>query len=218
MAIVHSEWLKIRHSYAVLFLVGFSLLEYITIPAYLAFVPSSYALEAAIYFPMLANCLVYTIISILLVEQESQANHFQYIRSEARSWCLWGAKFVLVDGLSLLPTMMLWWFIATFVYKDIPYLAIGLASWGFTIFVYHVHLVLSLFLAKGVNFAVAFIECLLVLFASNRTFLGHYWCPIVLPANFIISLNRSYLLTLCCWIVGMTCVAFCLMHVKRYRV
>ncbi|MGT2800532.1 hypothetical protein [Streptococcus marmotae] len=218
MTILMSEWFKVRQSYAIYFLVGMSLLECVAIPTYLAFVPSSYALDAAIYFPMLANCLLYTIVPILLVEQESQANHFQNIHSTATSSYLWAAKLTLVDGLSILPTVLLWYFIGVFVYKDIPYLLIGLASWSLTILVYHVHLLLSLFLAKGINFAFAFLECLLLLFASNRTFLGHYWCPIVLPANAIITLDWSYLLTLWCWIVVITCIELYFMHFNRYRV
>lgn len=199
-----SECLKMKNSYIQYLILTFSIIEFLTIPPYLFFVKNTYTLDGMIYFPMLGYTILLSIVSILTFEQECLANKFQNIRSGDKGEKLWASKILSVDILLLLPSLCMWSFIGLILKESSTYAFIGLMVWLMTIFLYHFHMVLGFFISKGSNVIVAFVECLFIIFATNKAFLGVYWLPIILPVNAIIEMkhdgNMLNIISLIIWI------------------
>ncbi|MEQ9764860.1 ABC transporter permease [Streptococcus jiangjianxini] len=203
MKMIQSEWIKIRKSYPSYLIFGFTLLEIITVLPYLIVVKGQTALEAATYFPMLVLTVIVSLVSVLIYEQEEQANHFQMLRREKSLLKLWTSKIIILDVVLLLPTFFLWCLLS-FIFHQPSFLSIGLVYWLLSILLVHFHLLLTLFLGNSGNLIVAFIECLLIIFATNKVFLGMYWIPVAIPVNMILMPLHGYcinLVSLLIWIV-----------------
>lgn len=216
-AVFRSECLKLKHSYTLYLLVSFGLLAYVSLPVYLLSTRASYALDAAIYFPMLAETLLASLVSILSMEQEEVANHFQNVKSSRQKGAIWLTKLVVIDLLFLVITFGLWLFLGLVQQDILAYVWIGFISWLEMLFLYHFHTLLALWLGRGGNFVVAFVECLFVLFASNKALLGIYLFPVALPINSLISSNPLYLLFWFFWFLLVTIIGFILVTRDFYR-
>ncbi|MER0123047.1 ABC transporter permease [Streptococcus sp. ZJ93] len=220
MKIIQSELLKIKMSYPSYLILGFSVVEIITILPYLIFVKSSKALEAAIFFPMLAIAVIISLTAILIYEQEEQANQFQVLISERNGPKLWAAKILILDLMLLLPTIGLW-SLLYLVFKQDLFFTVGLVYWLLSVLLNHVHLLLTFLLGNSGNLIVAFIECLLIIFATNKVFLEMYWLPIALPINMILEPVDGYLVNLSIlisWIVFLFLVQIFLLKYSKMRI
>lgn len=215
MKIIQSEWLKIKMSYPSYLILGFSLIEIITILPYLIFVKSSKALEAAIFFPMLAIAVIISLVAILICEQEEQANHFQILISEREGAKLWAAKIIILDLMLLLPTFGVW-SLLYLVFKQDSYLTVGLIYWLLSAFLNHFHLLLAFLLGNSGNLIVAFIECLLIIFATNKVFLEMHWLPIALPINMILEPVDGYLVNLSIFISWIVLLFLAQIYLLKY--
>lgn len=195
-----SEKIKWKGSHAFYLILVLSLLQLMTIPPYMMVVKNLLIVENIPFFPMLGYPILIAIVSILVHEQEDKANHFQNIRGEKNSAILWGVKLVVTDLLLLLPTLPLWLAVGIALKHVSYYMFIGIVNWLLLILLNHLHMLLSLLVGKGGNLLIAFVESLLILFATNKVFLNVFWLPAALPVNAIIEYNservKVYLLVL----------------------
>lgn len=184
--ILKSEFLKLKNSAILYLMIGLFALEWLTIPVYLSNHQTSYALEAMTFLPMLAYCLMLTIVSLLTIEQEEQANHCQNINSSHNRAKIWLLKLLARDLIVILPCLILWGSIG-YVINDVSYACYsGSLTWLLLVFLNHFHHLLSLWAGKGLNLIISFLECLFIIFASNHAFVGNFWIPIILPVNAIL--------------------------------
>ncbi|HEL1223171.1 TPA: ABC transporter permease, partial [Streptococcus equi subsp. zooepidemicus] len=195
-----SEKIKWKGSHAFYLILVLSLLQLMTIPPYMMVVKNPLIVETIPFFPMLGYPVLVVIVSILVHEQEDKANHFQNIRGEKNSAILWGVKLVVTDLLLLLPTLPLWLAVGIALKHVSYYTFIGIVNWLLLILLNHLHMLFGLLVGKGGNLLVAFVESLLILFATNKVFLNIFWLPVALPVNAIIEYNsesiKVYLLVL----------------------
>lgn len=184
--ILKSEFLKLKNSAILYLMIGLFALEWLTIPVYLSTHQTSYTLEAVTFLPMLAYCLMLAIVSLLTMEQEEQANRCQNINSSHKRAKIWLLKLLARDLIVILPCLVLWASIG-YVINDISYAFYsGGLTWLLLIFLNHFHHLLSLWVGRGVNLIIAFIECLFIIFASNKAFIGNFLIPVILPVNAIL--------------------------------
>jgi len=153
---------------------------------------------------MLGYCMITTIITLLVSEQESNANNYQNIKSGRNISSIWGAKLFVLDLLLSLLTIPLWVVVGIELEHFSYYFYVGIVSWLLLIFLNHFHMLLTLFIAKGGNLFLAVVESLFILFATNKVFLNVFWIPVILPVNIILENNfrsTTYLLALIFYVV-----------------
>ncbi|HGA1410946.1 TPA: ABC transporter permease, partial [Streptococcus suis] len=118
-----------------------------------------------------------------LHEQEEKANFFQNIKSEKNSGIIWGIKLISTDLLMVLLGVPVW-IVVGVEFNRLSYFAyVGVITWLLLVLLNHFHMLLSLIMGKGGNLVISFIECLFIIFATNKVFLNNFWLPIVLPVN-----------------------------------
>ncbi|MDR1605794.1 MAG: transporter [Streptococcaceae bacterium] len=186
-----SEALKLKNSFSVYILMTFFLLELLTIPVYLMVNHGRVLGNNLLFLSMLAYPILTSILSILSCEQEEMANHFQEINGYFHPKKIWIAKILMLDILWLFPTVVIWLAVGN--------LLAALATWLLALFLTHFQMLLSTFLGRGGNLVVAFVEVLVIIFASNRTFLGMYWNPVALPVNLVLDVNKLGIISLVIW-------------------
>ncbi|HEL0024535.1 ABC transporter permease [Streptococcus equi subsp. zooepidemicus] len=215
-----SEKIKWKGSHAFYLILVLSLLQLMTIPPYMMVVKNPLIVETIPFFPMLGYPVLVVIVSILVHEQEDKANHFQNIRGEKNSAILWGVKLVVTDLLLLLPTLPLWLAVGIALKHVSYYTFIGIVNWLLLILLNHLHMLFGLLVGKGGNLLVAFVESLLILFATNKVFLNIFWLPVALPVNAIIEYNsesiKVYLLVLLVDIVVLFLMNLLILAKQKY--
>jgi hypothetical protein len=211
---IRSECLKLKNSSGLYLVFLFTLLEVLTIPIYLDFGRSHVSMTDLSLMIFLSFPLLVTILSILIFEQESLANHFQEININKKSSRIWLSKLIVVDLLLFFPSAMIW--VITGVSQGVggQGMMIATAIWLMVIFLNHFHLLLAFLINRGGNMIIAIIEILLIIFASNKVLLGAYWCTIALPVNFMITGRCAYLIATVGWIVLSTIIIVALSKKK----
>lgn len=131
---IRSECLKLKNSLGFYLVFLFTLLELLTVPIYLAFGRSHVSMTDSSLMIFLFFPLLVTILSILIFEQESLANHFQEINVNKKSSRIWLSKLIVVDFLLFFPSAMIW--IITGVSQAVGQqgMMIATASWLMAIF------------------------------------------------------------------------------------
>lgn len=196
MNYLKSELLKWKNSYACYLILVLSVLQLVTILPYVLIVHNPIILENLVFIYMLGYCIVMSIISILLHEQEIDANHFQNIRSEKHKLRIWSMKLWGTDLILIIPTFILWLGVGAEVNDVTHFVYVGLITWLLLVMLNHFHMLLTLFMGKGGNLLLSFVECLFIIFATNKAFLNILWMPIALPVNLIFEFKLSSLLAL----------------------
>ncbi|MGT2865823.1 ABC transporter permease [Streptococcus fryi] len=189
LACLTSEFLKFKNSpalQAISLLTGAKLL---ILPLYLAVSNSSYSWEAIIFLPLLADCLVVSLVTIFTYEQEMVANHCQHLKVSPSIWKLCLSKILIIDILLACPTLLVWLAIGVLFNMTTKAFLIGCFIWSFAIWLNHFHSLLTLAISRTSNLMIAFVECLIVIFASNRVFLSSPWIPMVLPINNLLAIH-----------------------------
>ena len=202
--LLKSEMIKFKGSYQLYIILILSTIQLLTIPIYILSVNNTIVLETIIFLPMLGYCMITTIITLLVSEQEINANHYQNIRSGRNISSIWGAKLFVLDLLLSLLTIPLWVVVGIELEHFLYYFYIGIVSWLLLILLNHFHMLLTLFIAKGGNLLIAVVESLFILFATNKVFLNIFWIPVILPVNIILENNfrsTTYLLALIFYVV-----------------
>lgn len=200
--ILKSELLKWKGSFALNLILVLAIIQLFTIPLYLHFTSNSVLIENIIFLPMLGYCILASIFSILLHEQEEKANSFQNINSEKNRTIIWGMKLIATDLLMVLLGIPVW-IVVGFDFDRLSYYAyVGVISWLLLILLNHFHMLLSLIMGKAGNLVISFIECLFIIFATNKVFLDSYWLPIALPVNLILEFGGNKIFMIITYLIG----------------
>ncbi|SEK69525.1 ABC-2 family transporter permease [Streptococcus equinus] len=201
MNYLKSELLKWKNSYACYLILVLSVLQLATILPYVLLVNNPTILENLIFIYMLGYCIVMSVVSLLLHEQEMDANHFQNIRSEEQKLTIWTMKLAAADLVVMVPTFLLWLAVGVEVNNISHFAYAGLIICLLLVMLNHFHMFLSLFMGKGGNLLISFVECLFVIFATNKAFLNVLWMPIALPVNLIFEFELSSFIALLGYVI-----------------
>ena len=90
--LLKSEMIKFKGSYQLYIILILSTIQLLTIPIYILSVNNTIVLENIIFLPMLGYCMITTIITLLVSEQEINANNYQNIKGSRNTASIWGAK------------------------------------------------------------------------------------------------------------------------------
>ncbi len=201
MNYLKSELLKWKNSYACYLILVLSVLQLATILPYVLLVNNPTILENLVFIYMLGYCIVMSVLSILLHEQEMDANHFQNIRSEKHKLSIWTMKLVAADLVVMVPTFLLWLAVGVELDNVSHFAYAGLIICLLLVMLNHFHMFLSLFMGKGGNLLISFVECLFVIFATNKAFLNVLWMSIALPINLIFEFELPSFLALLGYVI-----------------
>lgn len=201
MNYLKSELLKWKNSYACYLILVLSVLQLATILPYVLLVNNPTILENLVFIYMLGYCIVMSVVSLLLHEQEMDANHFQNIRSEKQKLTIWTMKLVAADLVVMVPTFLLWLAVGVEVNNISHFAYACLIICLLLVMLNHFHMFLSLFMGKGGNLLISFVECLFVIFATNKAFLNVLWMSIALPVNLIFEFELPSFLALLGYVI-----------------
>ncbi|WP_423217844.1 ABC transporter permease [Streptococcus equinus] len=201
MNYLKSELLKWKNSYACYLILVLSVLQLATILPYVLLVNNPTILENLIFIYMLGYCIVMSVVSLLLHEQEMDANHFQNIRSEKHKLTIWTMKLAAADLVVMVPTFLLWLAVGVELDNVSHFAYVAIIICLLLVMLNHFHMFLSLFMGKGGNLLIAFVECLFIVFATNKAFLNVLWMPIALPINLIFEFELPSFLALLGYVI-----------------
>ncbi|MDN5269068.1 nisG [Streptococcus vestibularis] len=156
-------------------------------------------------------------LSILGIEQEKLANHYQEISSYPKKRRLWLAKLLIADLILSLPSLLSWISINLILKHSLDGFVVSLSSWILIIFLNHFHYLTQVSLNSASNIIISMVEIIFIIFASNKVFLSIHWLPIALPINSILIGDWRQLTTLPLWIVGVTMLFICSIDFKTKR-
>lgn len=214
---LRSELLKLKNTFGLYLILSFAVLEIITIPMYVSFVPNGFSLTNLAILTFLCYPLLTTFLSILGIEQEKHANHYQEISSYPRQRCLWLVKLLMVDLILSLPSLFSWLIINLLLMNSVNVFVVSLSGWMLIIFLNHFHYFIQVSLNNASNIIISMVEIIFIVFASNKVFLSIHWLPIAFPINSILIGDWSQLTTLPLWIVGVTMLFICSIDFKTKR-
>ena len=205
---LRSELLKFKNTFGLYLILSFAVLEIITIPMYVSFVPNGFSLT---------NLAILSFLSILGIEQEKHANHYQEISSYPKQRRLWLAKLLISDIVLSLPSLFSWLIINLLLMNSVNGFVVSLSSWMLIVFLNHFHYFIQVSLNSVSNIIISMVEIIFIIFASNKVFLSTHWLPIALPFNSLILSDWSQLNSLPLWIVGVTLLFICLIDYRTKK-
>ncbi|EIC81231.1 Putative lantibiotic transport-associated permease protein [Streptococcus salivarius PS4] len=214
---LRSELLKLKNTFGLYLILSFAVLEIITIPMYVSFVPNGFSLTNLAILSFLCYPLLTSFLSILGIEQEKYANHYQEISSYPKQRRLWLAKLLIVDLTLSLPSLFSWLIINLLLMNSVNVFVVSLSGWMLIIFLNHFHYFIQVSLNNASNIIISMVEIIFIIFASNKVFLSIHWLPIAFPINSILIGDWSQLTTLPLWIVGVTMLFICSIDFKTKR-
>lgn len=214
---LRSELLKLKNTFGLYLILSFAVLEIITIPMYVSFVPNGFSLTNLAILSFLCYLLLTSFLSILGIEQEKYANHYQEISSYPKQRRLWLAKLLIVDLTLSLPSLFSWLIINLLLMNSVNVFVVSLSGWMLIIFLNHFHYFIQVSLNNASNIIISMVEIIFIIFASNKVFLSIHWLPIAFPINSILIGDWSQLTTLPLWIVGVTMLFICSIDFKTKR-
>ena len=136
---LRSELLKLKNTFDLYLILSFAVLEIITIPMYVCFVPNGFSLTNLAILTFLCYPLLTVFLSILGIEQEKYANHYQEISSYPKQRRLWLAKLLIVDLTLSLPSLFSWLIINLLLMNCVNGFVVSLSSWMLIVFLNHFH-------------------------------------------------------------------------------
>ncbi len=126
---LRSELLKFKNTFGLYLILSFAVLEIITIPMYVSFVPNGFSLTNLAILSFLCYPLLTSFLSILGIEQEKHANHYQEISSYPKQRRLWLAKLLISDIVLSLPSLFSWLIINLLLKNSVNGFVVSLSSW-----------------------------------------------------------------------------------------
>ena len=211
---LRSELLKLKNTFGLYLILSFAVLEIITIPMYVSFAPNGFSLTNLAILSFLCYPLLTSFLSILGIEQEKYANHYQEISSYPKQRRLWLAKLLIVDLILSLPSLFSWLLLNLLLMNNVNGFVLSLSSWMLMVFLNHFHYFIQVSLNSVSNIIISIIEIIFIIFASNKVFLSIHWLPIALPINSLILSDWSQLKSLPLWIVGVTLLFICFLPIN----
>ena len=106
---------------------------------YVSFVPNGFSLTNLAILTFLCYPLLTSFLSILGIEQEKHANHYQEISSYPKQRRLWLAKLLIVDLTLSLPSLFSWLIINLLLMNSVNGFVVSLSSWMLIVFLNHFH-------------------------------------------------------------------------------
>ena len=209
-----SELLKLKNTVGLYLVISFAVLETLTIPLYVRLVPKGISISNLAILSFLCYPLLTAFLSILGIEQEKFANHYQEISSYPKQRRLWLAKLLIVDLTLSLPSLFSWLIINLLLMNSVNGFVVSLSSWMLIVFLNHFHYFIQVSLNSVSNIIISMVEIIFIIFASNKVFLSTHWLPIVLPINSLILNDWSQLNSLPLWIVGVTLLFICFLPIN----
>lgn len=201
---LRSELLKLKNTTCLYLIISFSLLEIILIPLYVRFVPNGISLTNLAILSFLCYPLLTAFLSILGIEQEKLANHYQEISSYPKKRLLWLVKLLITDLVLTLPSLFGWLIINLLLKNWINGLLLMMSSWMLIVFLNHFHYFIQVCLNSTSNIVISIVEIIFIIFASNKVFLTIHWLPFTFPINSVLTTEWTPLNTLSYWLVGIT--------------
>lgn len=214
---LRSELLKLKNTFGLYLILSFAVLEIITIPMYVSFVPNGFSLTNLAILTFLCYPLLTSFLSILGIEQEKHANHYHEILSFPKKRRLWLAKLLIVDLVLSIPSLFSWLIINLLLMNSVNGFVVSLSSWMLIVFLNHFHYFIQVSLNSASNIIISMVEIIFIVFASNKVFLSIHWLPIAFPINSILIGDWSQLTTLPLWIVWVTMLFICSIDFKTKR-
>ena len=214
---LRSELLKLKNTFGLYLILSFAVLEIITIPMYVSFVPNGFSLTNLAILSFLCYPLLTSFLSILGIEQEKYANHYQEISSYPKQRRLWLAKLLIVDLTLSLPSLFSWLIINLLLMNSVNGFVVSLSSLMLIVFLNHFHYFIQVSLNSVSNIIISMVEIIFIVFASNKVFLSIHWLPIAFPINSILIGDWSQLTTLPFWIVWVTMLFICSIDFKTKK-
>ena len=211
------ELLKLKNTFGLYLILSFAVLEIITIPMYVSFVPNGFSLTNLAILSFLCYPLLTSFLSILGIEQEKYANHYQEISSYPKQRRLWLAKLLIVDLTLSLPSLFSWLIINLLLMNSVNGFVVSLSSLMLIVFLNHFHYFIQVSLNSVSNIIISMVEIIFIVFASNKVFLSIHWLPIAFPINSILIGDWSQLTTLPFWIVWVTMLFICSIDFKTKK-
>lgn len=201
---LRSELLKLKNTTCLYLVISFSLLEILLIPLYVRFVPNGISLTNLAILSFLCYPLLTAFLSILGIEQEKLANHYQEISSYPKKRLLWLVKLLITDLVLTLPSLFGWLIINLLLKNWINGLLLMMSSWMLIVFLNHFHYFIQVCLNSTSNIVISIVEIIFIIFASNKVFLTIHWLPFTFPINSVLTTEWTPLNTLSYWLVGIT--------------
>ena len=211
---LRSELLKLKNTFGLYLILSFAVLEIITIPMYVSFAPNGFSLTNLAILSFLCYPLLTSFLSILGIEQEKYANHYQEISSYPKQRRLWLAKLLIVDLILSLPSLFSWLLLNLLLMNNVNGFVLSLSSWMLMVFLNHFHYFIQVSLNSVSNIIISMVEIIFIFFASNKVFLSIHWLPIALPINSLILSDWSQLNSLPLWIVEVTLLFICFLPIN----
>lgn len=201
---LRSELLKLKNTTCLYLIISFSILQTLSIPLYVRFVPNGISLTNLAILSFLCYPLLTAFLSILGIEQEKLANHYQEISSYPKKRLLWLVKLLITDLVLTLPSLFGWLIINLLLKNWINGLLLMISSWMLIVFLNHFHYFIQVCLNSTSNIVISMVEIIFIIFASNKVFLTIHWLPFTFPINSVLTTEWTPLNTLSYWLVGIT--------------
>ena len=214
---LRNELLKFKNTVGLYLIISFAVLEMLTVPLYVSLVPKGISITNLAILSFLCYPLLTAFLSILGIEQEKFANHYQEISSYPKKRILWLAKLLIADLILSLPSLLSWISINLLLKHSLDGFVVSLSSWMLIIFLNHFHYLTQVSLNSASNIIISIVEIIFIIFASNKVFLSIHWLPIAFPINSILIGDWRQLTTLPLWIVGVTMLFICSIDFKTKR-
>ena len=212
-----SELLKLKNTVGLYLVFSFAVLETLTIPLYVRLVLKGISISNLAILSFLCYPLLTAFLSILGIEQEKFANHYQEISSYPKKRLLWLVKLLITDLILSLPSLLSWLIINLLLKHSLDGFVVNLSSWMLIIFLNHFHYLTQVSMNSASNIIISMVEIIFIIFASNKVFLSIHWLPIAFPINSILIGDWRQLTTLPLWIVGVTMLFICSIDFKTKR-
>ena len=161
---LRSELLKFKNTFGLYLILSFAVLEIITIPMYVSFVPNGFSLTNLAILSFLCYPLLTSFLSILGIEQEKHANHYQEISSYPKQRRLWLAKLLISDIVLSLPSLFSWLIINLLLMNSVNGFVVSLSSWMLIVFLNHFHYFIQVSLNSVSNIIISMVEIMKKLF------------------------------------------------------
>ncbi|MFQ7624362.1 MAG: nisG [Streptococcus salivarius] len=214
---LRSELLKLKNTVGLYLVFSFAVLETLTIPLYVRLVLKGISISNLAILSFLCYPLLTAFLSILGIEQEKFANHYQEISSYPKKRLLWLVKLLITDLILSLPSLLSWISINLLLKHSLDGFVVSLSSWMLIVFLNHFHYFIQVSLNSVSNIIISMVEIIFIIFASNKVFLSTHWLPIALPFNSLILSDWSQLNSLPLWIVGVTLLFICLIDYRTKK-
>lgn len=216
--IINSELYKFKNSTLIGVILLISVVEIIGLPSYLLIKSNSIEISTVCIVLSLLVPFESAIISNLLVDQERKANNFENVISYNQSYLIITAKLIIVDFILAFSTISIW--ITAGIINDTleSGIELGINMLLLSVLLNHAHMIINLIFSTSINYILATIETLFIVFASNKVLINAYWCPVAMPINGILKIGNHNIITIIIYSVIMIIIVSIIIQRKLFKI